>query len=730
MGKSRLLSLAVSTLVCAIFATVITFGLAVFETRIVDSSNVTLRLAGEKVESDIKELAFEAEDLANQLSDNYDLSEAFGFFLKSAPASGTSQRSDSLKKKVESYILEFRNEYGMVSGIAMMGRDGTIRVSQSDFYSEGQKLEPNKESFLLEALEGELRGALVSTERGLRFVGAAPLWDEDSEAPIGIALVERFMPALPELPDNLSVIIYGEGKVQAGKAPSDVSFPKAAPGNLPVRVGQGDARAVVLGVGRIAVEPLLVDRDAIGITAVSFPIPRQDRGLQGYVLNDSSGLFAELGGAQLSLIFVCMFVWLVHLLLIGRGSSDLTNFIEELNDFISCVLQGADVFERPDDGEAPAELERLTTLVNRLAERPAGGSTAAASAQDEAPDYHAILSGPDSDGQIDFASLELDGLLAGRTVQLESLAFAPVEVRGDAGIRPVTRATQPVASAPLDLMDDASARDGSITRPFSTVSVPDADPDFDPDRSYDTISGFLEQVPEVTPSAEPVADDPFLNDSDWDELKLEPLPDDDDFSSDTGDDIVNVAPVSMPADASATSVMRVTPQLMERMRARDPELLSADDEQGSGIFSTSDEAEDSIEKTTQMPAISDQLISGDPSMSKTLVVQSLDGLMTGTGTETNPAIVPPPTASELDLPPAAPSPDTALDADVVFRQVYDDFVTLRAQCGEPGSISFEKFRARLEKSRSMVLEKHGCRDVAFKVYEKNGRAALKATPVT
>ncbi|SVC98574.1 uncharacterized protein METZ01_LOCUS351428, partial [marine metagenome] len=289
MGKSRLLSLVVSTLVCGIFATVITFGLAGFETRIVDSANVTLRLAGEKVESDVKDLAFEAEDLANQLSDNFDLSEAFSSFLKSLPASGTSQRSEALKTKVENYIIEFRNEYGMVSGIAMMSRDGTVQIAQSDFYSQGQKLEFKDQSFLLEALEGELRGALVSTERGLRFVGAAPLWDEDAEQPIGIALVERLMPALPELPDNLSVVLYGEGKVEAGEVAKGVSFPKSAPGSLPVRIGAGDARAVIVGIGAIGVEPLLVDRESIGVTAVSFLVPRQDRNLLGYVLYDSSG---------------------------------------------------------------------------------------------------------------------------------------------------------------------------------------------------------------------------------------------------------------------------------------------------------------------------------------------------------------------------------------------------------------------------------------------------------
>ena len=130
-----------------------------------------------------------------------------------------------------------------------------------------------------------------------------------------------------------------------------------------------------------------------------------------------------------------------------------------------------------------------------------------------------------------------------------------------------------------------------------------------------------------------------------------------------------------------------------------------------------------------MPALSEQL-AADPAMSKTLVVQSLDGLMTGTGTETNPAIVPPPTHSEIDLGPAVPEPSAPDSLEETFRKVYDDFVAMRSQCGESGNIPYEKFKARLEKSRNTVLEKHRCIDVSFKVYEKNGRAALKATPVS
>ncbi len=63
-----------------------------------------------------------------------------------------------------------------------------------------------------------------------------------------------------------------------------------------------------------------------------------------------------------------------------------------------------------------------------------------------------------------------------------------------------------------------------------------------------------------------------------------------------------------------------------------------------------------------------------------------------------------------------------------YRSVYEEFVSTRKTCGEPGELSFDKFKQRLDESRNAVIAKHGCKDVKFQVYVKNGKAALKATP--
>lgn len=64
-----------------------------------------------------------------------------------------------------------------------------------------------------------------------------------------------------------------------------------------------------------------------------------------------------------------------------------------------------------------------------------------------------------------------------------------------------------------------------------------------------------------------------------------------------------------------------------------------------------------------------------------------------------------------------------------YRRVYEAFVAAREQCGESAvGLTYEKFVTRLHQSRDAVIAKHGCADVSFEVYVKEGRAALKATP--
>ena len=70
------------------------------------------------------------------------------------------------------------------------------------------------------------------------------------------------------------------------------------------------------------------------------------------------------------------------------------------------------------------------------------------------------------------------------------------------------------------------------------------------------------------------------------------------------------------------------------------------------------------------------------------------------------------------------------DEEREFRKVFDNFSELKEQCGEnTDSLTFDRFAGKLRKNRDALIAKHGCKSVKFQVYIKDGKAALKATPI-
>jgi hypothetical protein len=88
--------------------------------------------------------------------------------------------------------------------------------------------------------------------------------------------------------------------------------------------------------------------------------------------------------------------------------------------------------------------------------------------------------------------------------------------------------------------------------------------------------------------------------------------------------------------------------------------------------------------------------------------------------------------ADMAPPPAGDSAATG-DSDpeeAYFQEIYQDFVALKKRCGEnTDSLTFEKFARKLRKNRDALITKHGCKSVKFQVYIKDGKAALKASPV-
>jgi hypothetical protein len=72
----------------------------------------------------------------------------------------------------------------------------------------------------------------------------------------------------------------------------------------------------------------------------------------------------------------------------------------------------------------------------------------------------------------------------------------------------------------------------------------------------------------------------------------------------------------------------------------------------------------------------------------------------------------------------------AVSEETEWKAVYNEFVALKQQCGENvDGFTFEKFEQTLRKNRDNLMTRHGAKKVKFSVHIKEGKAALKASPL-
>jgi hypothetical protein len=75
-------------------------------------------------------------------------------------------------------------------------------------------------------------------------------------------------------------------------------------------------------------------------------------------------------------------------------------------------------------------------------------------------------------------------------------------------------------------------------------------------------------------------------------------------------------------------------------------------------------------------------------------------------------------------------PVNEVDEQRQWREVYDQFVARRRECGEGvDGVTWERFLATLQKSRAEVVSRARSRGARFTVVVKDGRAAVKAAPL-
>ncbi|MBW2701751.1 MAG: hypothetical protein JRF33_13115 [Deltaproteobacteria bacterium] len=134
----------------------------------------------------------------------------------------------------------------------------------------------------------------------------------------------------------------------------------------------------------------------------------------------------------------------------------------------------------------------------------------------------------------------------------------------------------------------------------------------------------------------------------------------------------------------------------------------------------------------------DQITSGDYRPDATVVAQVPDALLKAASTEDEgsheSSAAPLPKPPVMPAPPPPPPPMAPMSSgsqeDVHFREVFDKFLQTKKQCGESlAGLTVDKFTEKLRKNTSDLKGRYNCSSVRFQVYVKNGKTALKATPI-
>ena len=69
-----------------------------------------------------------------------------------------------------------------------------------------------------------------------------------------------------------------------------------------------------------------------------------------------------------------------------------------------------------------------------------------------------------------------------------------------------------------------------------------------------------------------------------------------------------------------------------------------------------------------------------------------------------------------------------IDEDV--RRLFGEFIATKERCGEAlDGVTLDRFASKLEANRQLIASSYGCSDVRFRIFVKDGKAALKAIPV-
>jgi len=669
--RSSLLSIVVATLIAA---TTSVYGLALFESWILESTERTLKLAGQRLVHKVDNVRAEVETTAARFARSSKLNASFmtldDLLYDQRERPWTSKK---LQPKVDAQreLLGKQVELAVAKTpelrVAYVDLDSRVLLNRGTDLAVNKVYDPKKVKGLPKALQGKSDFSWLREGPRLIARNVMPFNDRYGQL-AGIVVVEQALSLDNSLLSGFDYVVVDGDIMVAGVKPG-LFRPDSKPlPNVMSVIAPGNADAYILGLGRVPLQPLLVDLEKVGVVGVEVSLPDLDSNFRAWVYDDVSVAFAQLGGAQYTFLILLLFVaGLSIAAIVNTDNTDPSLGLSDLHAFAQELETAEESLKLPGSLRGQVKLREIAeTLIKFREAGDVSGRSLAAEHVENSPSYVSAFPNPQDRERVDFAALDVDGFLGATRISADSLAFTPVE-----GI--ASQSSRSGGASP-------SPRSGMVTTPLQASA-----------QSFDTITGFVADVDraQLANSGGPTSG---IDSGGWDLLDG---PDLHDESSDARGS--NQFAISESPDHSSTSIMEVDPALMKDLQAKDPELASG---------------------PPPMPS--------DAEPGPTMVFSSLDEMIRAASSQNleAPSVSAPPIVVSSGV--TTSERLQSLEGD--YRRTYEDFVALREQCGENGSVRWEKFRQRLEESRRKVIEKHHCRDVSFQVYVKNGKAALKASP--
>ncbi len=211
---------------------------------------------------------------------------------------------------------------------------------------------------------------------------------------------------------------------------------------------------------------------------------------------------------------------------------------------------------------------------------------------------------------------------------------------------------------------------------------------------------------------------------------LGPLPAEPQMSAFSIPDRAAEKPAAPKADPMRATPAPQTPRSLPNAPPAQPKLPAPDPQKSSGLNPKPPGVKPPPPKAEELEDEATSLMKRDAGESGSIDLATLDAALSSISEPPTTAV--PATPAKGPPRPAAAAPPKAEggDEETEWRQVYADFVAMKKQLGEAvDKLTYEKFRGTLQRNKDALMSRHGCTRVSFRVYEKQGRAALKASPV-